>query len=215
MMKDKLNRIRTPKQPTRKQAFTSTVCVFVAGIVLGIISKWLDDLALDSAIWWHRVLEALDLRNFFSEIAVWLLAALLIAVFSDSALRAAINVFFFFAGMCADYHLYTILFSGFDPASYMLLWYGITLLSLFPAAICWYAKGAGALPVILDIGIFAVFSLACFAIGLFYVSLKGVLYLLVFIGAAVALYRDPKQLAVSLPLGFLMSFLLSPFWPFR
>ena len=97
----------------------------------------------------------------------------------------------------------------------MMIWYGITLLSPILAALCWYAKGKGTVPVIIDTAIIAVFSLFCFAIGLFYISFKGVLYFLVFAGAVVVLYRDPKQLLVSLPVGFLLSFPISPIWPWR
>lgn len=214
-VKDRLNQIRAPKQCSVKSAIISAMFVFAAGVALGVIAKWLDNLALDSTIWWHRLIEKTDLGNFFSDLAVWLLIAVATAVFSPSALRAALNVFVFFAGMCAAYHIYTAVFSGFNPSSYMMIWYGITLLSPILAALCWYAKGAGTVPVIIDTAIIAVFSLSCFAIGLFYVSFKGVLYFLVFAGAVVVLYRDPKQLLVSLPVGFLLSFPISPIWPWR
>lgn len=214
-VKDRLNQIRAPKQCSVKSAIISVAFVFAAGIVLGVIAKWLDNLALDSTIWWHRLIEKTDLGNFFSDLAVWLLIAVVTAVFSPSALRAALNVFIFFAGMCAAYHIYSAVFSGFNPLSYMMIWYGITLLSPILAALCWYAKGEGTVPVIIDTAIIAVFSLSCFAIGLFYISFKGVLYFLVFAGAVVVLYRDPKQLLVSLPVGFLLSFPISPFWPWR
>ena len=212
-LKDRLNQIRTPKRCSAKSAVISAALIFAAGIVLGIFSKWLDELALDSSIWWHRLFETLDLGNFFSDFAVWLLIALIISVFSPSALRAALNVFVFFAGMCAAYHIYTVLFSGFNPSSYMMIWYGITLLSPALAVICWYAKGTGVIPVILDIAIIAVFSLSCFSIGWIYFSLRGALYLFVFAGAVAVLYKNPKQLLISLPVGFLLSFLISPVWP--
>lgn len=212
-LKDRLNQIRTPKRCSAKSAVISAALIFAAGIVLGIFSKWLDELALDSSIWWHRLFETLDLGNFFSDFAVWLLIALIVAVFSPSALRAALNVFVFFAGMCAAYHIYTVLFSGFNPSSYMMIWYGITLLSPALAVICWYAKGTGVIPVILDIAIIAVFSLSCFSIGWIYFSLRGALYLFVFAGAVAVLYKNPKQLLISLPVGFLLSFLISPVWP--
>ena len=157
----------------------------------------------------------LDLGNFFSDIAIWLLTALLIAVFSVSASRAALNVFLFFAGMCVAYHVYTLLFSGFNPMSYMMIWYGMTLCSPLLAVLCWYAKGSGTIALILDIAIIAVFTLACFAMGFFYVDCRGILYLLVFAGAAAALYQNPKQLLLSLPIGFLLAFLLSPVWPYH
>ncbi|SFE03041.1 hypothetical protein SAMN02910327_00153 [Peptostreptococcaceae bacterium pGA-8] len=214
-IKERLNRIRTPKQCSVKNAIISAALFFVGGIALGIIAKWLDNLALDSTIWWHRLFETMDLGNFFSDFAIWLLIALVIAAFSPSALRAAFNVFVFFAGMCVAYHAYTVLFSGFNPSSYMMIWYGVTLLSPILAVLCWYAKGTGTVPVIIDIAIITVFSLSCFAIGLFYISFRGVLYFLVFAGVVVVLYRDPKQLLISLPAGFLLSFLISPIWPYR
>lgn len=214
-LKEKLNRIRMPRKRTRGMAVVCTLCCLAAGVVLGIGSKWLDNLALDSAVWWHRGIEALDLGNFFSELAIWLLLALLIAVFSPSACWAALNVFAFFTGMCGAYHLCTILFSGFHPGSYMTIWYAITLASPFLAILCWYAKGSGWAAVLLNIGIYAVFALACFAMGWFYVDWKGILYLVTFVGAALGLYRGPKRLLLTLPVGFLLALLLSPIWPFR
>ena len=215
MIREKLNNIRDPKQTPKKNIIITEVIIFMSGIVLGIFSKWLDNLALDSTVWWHRLFETLDLGNFFSDFAVWLLIALIIAVLSPSPMRAVLGVFVFFAGMCVAYHVYTILFSGFNPSSYMMIWYGITLLSPILAVLCWYAKGTGAVPVIIDVAIIAVFSLSCFSIGLVYISLRSVLYLLVFAGAIAVLYRDPKQLIISLPVGFLLSFLISPIWPYR
>ena len=214
MIMDKLNEIRTPGPPAGIRTVLFTALAFIGGGALGIFSKWLDELALDSAVWWHVILERLDLNNFFSELAIWLLAALLIAVFSSSAFRAAWNVFAFFAGMCAAYHLYTVLFAGFNPASYMMIWYGITLVSPFLAALCWYAGGTGPAAWILDSGIIAVFALSCFAIGRFYVGWRGILYLAVFAGAVLTLYRSPKQIGICLAAGFALAFLASPFWMF-
>ena len=214
-VKERLRQIREPMQCSLKRTLIFAAIIFVIGVVLGIFSKWLDNLALDSTICWHRVFETLDLGNFFSDFAIWLLIALIIAVFSPSAKQAALNVFVFFAGMCVAYHIYTIVFSGFNPLSYMMIWYAITLLSPFLAMLCWYAKGNGAVSVVLDILIIAVFSLYCFSIGLFYFSLRGILYLFVFFGAIAVLYRNPKQILISLPVGFLLSFLISPIWPYR
>ena len=212
---EKLNDIRSPGQKSKKDKILCTASSLIAGILLGVFSKWLDSIALDNNIWWHRIIEKLDLGNFFSEMAIWLLISLAIAVFSSSALMAALNVFAFFAGMCAAYHLYSILFAGFNPSSYMVIWYAITLVSPVLAALCWYAKGKGTIPIFLDIGIMAVFTISCFSLGFFYVDLRGILYLLVFIGATAILYRNPKQTAISISAGFLVALLLNPLWPFK
>ena len=214
-LKERLNQIRMPKPASARSGLICAALCFAAGIVLGIFSKWLDSLALDSTIFWHNWILALDLGNFFSELAIWLLLALIIAVFSPSALRAALGVFVFFAGMCIAYHIYSILFGGFNPSSYMMIWYAITLFSPVLAVLCWYAKGSGPISILLDIGILAVFFLACFAIGLFYIDLKGILYLLVFFGALAVLYKDLRQILISLPLGILLAFLVNPIWPYH
>ena len=210
-----LDKIRKPHKLLGGKAVTGTVLSALTGILLGIFSKWLDNLALDSGIWWHRTAERLGLGIFFSDMAVWLLLALIIAVFSASAKRAALNVFVFFAGMCAAYHIWTIVFSGFDPGSYMMIWYGITLVSPVLAVLCWYAKGKGKAAVVLSSLIMAVFTLSCFNIGWIYLSLRGIPYTLTFIAAAAVLYRSAKQTAVSVPVGFLLAFLLLPLYPFR
>ncbi len=213
MIKEKLRAIRAPKPLSPKRAALSALAVLLAGIALGVFSKWLDDLALDSTIWWHRIAERLDLGNFFSDFAVWLLLALIIAVFSRSALQAAGNVFAFFAGMCAAYHLCTVWFSGFHPGSYMMIWYAITLFSPVLAVCCWYAKGRGTAALLLQTAIIAVLVLSCFSLGWIYVDLRGVLYLLAFLGGAAVLYSSPKQSLISVPAGFLLAFLCSPLWP--
>lgn len=69
--------------------------------------------------------------------------------------------------------------------------------------------------ILFDTGIMTVFFLSCFSLGFLYVDLRGILYLLVFIGAAAIIYRNPKQTAISLSAGFLMAFLLNPIWPFK
>ena len=214
-IKERLEKIRKPEPYTKKGAVAAAAVSFAAGIVLGIVSKWLDNLALDDMIWWHKYVEMLNLSAFFSELAIWLLLALIIAVFSKRPWLAACNVFVFFAGMCAAYHFYTIAFSGFNPSSYMMIWYGITAVSPILAVLCWYARGTSPVSILLDIGIVAIFFLACFAIGLFYIDLKGILYLLVFCGALAVLYKSLRQLVISLPLGIVLAFLLNPYWPYH
>jgi len=203
-----------PGQQERSSALLLTAISFAAGILLGIFAKWLDNLALDSDIGWHRVIERLDLGNFFSDLAIWLLAALLISLMSSSALRAAANVFLFFAGMCAAYHIYTILFAGFNPMSYMMIWYGITLASPVLAAACWYAGGEGPVSLFLDTGIVAVFFLSCFGIGIIYVVFKGIMYFLVFLMAMALICRNTKQMLISLSAGLVLAFLFASVWPF-
>ena len=69
--------------------------------------------------------------------AIWVLIALCISIYSNSAIRASINVFAFFIGMVASYYLYSNYIAGFFPRSYAVIWFGFTavspLLSFLPA----------------------------------------------------------------------------------
>ena len=214
-MKEKLLKIREPKPiKSRAKSALISVMIFIIGAVLGVFSKWLDNLSLDSSVGWQRILEILDLRNVFSEMAVWILGALIISVFSTSAKKSALNAFLFFAGMCAAYHIYTVLFSGFNPAGYMMIWYAVTLASPLFAVVCWYGKGRGAAAAVINVLILSVLANFCFSIGWLYFGFNGIINLLIFIAAVIVLYNNPKQTAISLAVSIPAAVLISGFIPF-
>lgn len=148
-----LNKIRIPDKSIKtKNKILSTFLIFL----LEVFSKWLDNLSINDSIWWQHILGILDLRNIFSMLGIWIFIAITISVFSKTPLRASINVLMFFIGMTTSYHLYTIFFSGFNPTKYMMIWYGITLISPLLAYICWYSKGTSKISMLISSVIFCV-----------------------------------------------------------
>lgn len=208
-----LEKVRTSKNNlTTFNKITNSIMIFLLGIGLGIFSKWLDNLALDDGIWWQHILDMLNLGNVFSLFGVWILIAVCISVFSSSPLRASINVFIFFLGMCVSYHLYTIIFAGFNPRNYMLIWYGITLISPFMAFVCWYAKGNGIISFVIKIFIITVMILCSFSIGMWYFDFISIIDTIFFITTLVVLYDTPKKsiycLIGSIVLAYLIRFFI-------
>lgn len=208
-MKNILDSIRKPeKNITLKRKIIYTISFFIIGILLGVLSKWLDNLSLNSEIWSHSIIEKLDLGNYFSEIAIWLLLALTISIYSTSPKRASINVFMFFLGMTISYHIYTNLYSGFNPMSYMMIWYGLTIISLFLAYISWYGKSDNLYSIIIDTIIILVMLTACFSIGKWYFDTKSILYTLTFIATILVIHKNIKITSISFIIGLMLSFIV-------
>ena len=188
----------------------NTFIVLVFGIVLGIFSKCLDNTPLNDSIMWKRfLLGYLDLGNVFSMIGIWLLIALCISIYSATPLRASINVFIFFLGMNISYHIYTIIFAGFNPMNYMMIWYFLTLFSPILTFICWYSKGAGIIPVIINTCIIAIMILCCFGIGMWYFDFTSIINTIIFIITLIILYNTPQKSIITLIGGLVIAFVVT------
>lgn len=185
----------------------NTILIFISGILLGILSKWLDNLNINDAIWWQHILGILDLRNVFSDFEIWIFLAVTISVFSKSPLRASLNVFLFFVGMTTSYHLHTIMYSGFNPKSYMMIWYGITAITPILAFICWYAKGNKRISIIISSIILSVMLIVSFSIGFWYFDFKSIINTLLFLGTIIILYTKPEYSIYSLLFAIILSFI--------
>ena len=208
-MKNALKKIRLPDKSLKmKNKILNTFLIFLFGVILGIFSKWLDNLSIDDSVWWQHILGILDLRNVFSLFGIWLFFAITISIFSKTPRRASINVLLFFLGMTVSYHLYTIRFCGFNPMKYMMMWYGFTLISPLLAYVCWYAKGQNKVSMIISSLILSVMFISSFHIGIWYFDLKSIIDLLIFIGTVIVLYVNPKNTIYSLVISIILAFMI-------
>lgn len=206
-MKEFLEKIRIPDKNLKlSRKIINTSLIFLLGIILGIFSKWLDNLSINDTVWWQHILGVLDLGNVFSELGIWIFIAITISVFSKTPLRASLNVFLLFIGMTVSYHLYTICVSGFNPKSYMMIWYTITLISPILAFICWYAKSKNKISLMISSLILAVMFILSFSIGMWYFYFKSIIDTILFIGAILVLYVSPKNSVYNLLIALLLAF---------
>lgn len=188
-----------------------TIGIIFVGASLGVLQKWMDG-SPDSIfpIW----IQQLDIKNFFGRLAIWILSATGISVYSRSPLRASINTFFFFISMLSGYYLYCHHVLGFLPRTYMMIWVVISGLSFFLAYVCWYAKGEGMIGVVISSGILGVLFAQAFSLtkGFYVYDLMEVIVWMIGI---LILYRKPKEFILELGLSVLVAFLyqsIMPYW---
>lgn len=134
--------------------------------------------------------EAVDLHNFLGEFSIWALLGLCISIYSNSPARARLNVFIFFLAMVTSYYLYSTYIAGFFPKTYAMIWFGFTFLSPILAFISWYSKGKGRWSFIIASLILGVLFIMTFFFGQWYIDLRSVLDLPVFIIGLIVLRRD-------------------------
>ena len=207
-MKKFLNDIRYTENrvPLNKQIINS---VFL-GIALGFFSKFLDCTPSNKLPY---IFSYLDVSNFLGRFAIWVTIALCVSIYSNSSLRAAINVFVFFAGMVTSYYSYSKYVAGFFPRSYAMIWIAFTMISPILAFICWYAKGKSNLALILSAMILAILFNMTFVYGILYFDMRSILELMTFVCAIVVLKRNTIKdtmlmFVLSCGIAFILNFVI-------
>ncbi len=210
-MKKFLNDIRSAENPIPLfKQIINTVYILFIGIILGTFSKFIDTMPTNELPF---IFEFLDMRNFLGRFAIWLLIALCISVYSNSSIRASINVFVFFAAMVTSYYLYSRFVAGFFPRSYAMIWAAFTVISPILAFICWYARGKSKLAFMLSAIILAVLFNTTFVYGNSYFEMRSILELIIFICAVAFLKRKTIKdtmimFVLSVGIAFALDFLL-------
>lgn len=208
-----LNRIRCAnKQMPMSKKILHSIAVLFFGIVLGTVSKFLDTTPSNELSF---IIERLDVRNFLGRFAVWILIAVCISIYSNSSIRAAVNVFTFFLGMVTSYYLYSTFIAGFFPRSYAMIWFGLTAISPLLAFACWYAKGKSKSSLAISSLIIAVLFNMTFSYGWIYFGIYSSLELIVFICGLIILRRSTiKETIVTTAIGVIAAMILNMILPF-
>ena len=209
-----LEQIRKPsKNVSLNRQIVITLGIILLGFLLGVSQKWID--GTGSSIL-PMILQQLDIGNYFGRLAIWILLATVISVYSESPLRAATNTFFFFISMLAGYYLYCYYILGFLPRTYMMMWIVIAFASFFIAYICWYAKGEGIIAIFISSMIMGVLLAQAFNLNFtqgFY--MYHFLEVITWLIGVILLRRKPKEYAIEIGLSVVIAFiyqLVMPHW---
>ena len=181
------------------------------GIALGTLSKYLDTIP-DDGSWGAIFLN--HLGDLFTRLGIWVLIATIIAAYSRTLIRAAINTFLFFIGMLVSYYVYSAYLFGFFPTSYFIFWGGIALLSPLLAMIVWLAKNKENLAYFLPaLPMGLLFSLSS-GIGLFYMDIIYLDEFIMYLVLCAIFYKNPKQLSFIVIFSIVVSVIYSYITPF-
>lgn len=211
-----LNSIRSVEEGISiSRKIINTIFILLLGLALGTFSKYLDYRQADLKGLLMYIDEAVDLHNFLGEFSIWALLALCISIYSNSPARASLNVFIFFLAMVTSYYLYSTYIAGFFPKTYAMIWIGFTLLSPIVAFISWYSKGMGRWSFIIASLILGVLFIMTFFFGQWYIDLKSVLDLPVFIIGLIVLRRDSLKNTILMSLSSIgLAIIIKFFFPF-
>jgi hypothetical protein len=193
-----------------KNKIPDFIICLVLGTALGTISKYLDIIAVDGS-WWTHILHYFG--DLFTRLGIWILIATIIAAYSKTLIRAAINTFLFFIGMLISYYIYSAYLFGFFPTRYFILWGSIALASPLLAIIVWIAKNNVRLAFILPALPMGLLLSQSLGMGLFYVYLSYIEELIMYIVLCVIFYKEPKQMTISVVFSFVVAFIVKQISP--
>ena len=209
-----MEKIRKPsKNVSLNRQIVITLGIILLGFLLGVFQKWID--GTGSSIL-PMILQQIDIGNYFGRLAIWVLLATVISVYSESPLRAAINTFLFFISMLAGYYIYCNYVLGFLPRTYMMMWIVISCVSFVMAYICWYAKGEGVIALSISSIIIGVLFAQTFNLNFsqgFY--MYHLLEVITWVIGVILLRRKPKEYVIEIGLSVVIAFiyqLVMPHW---
>ena len=121
----------------------TSLLILLLGAALGALSKWAD-------------FHSLWLAELTSGISLWILLAAAAALYSRTAMRAALHVFLLLGGMVGAYYLTAALTDSVWGKSYLIGWGVAAVLSAIHGYLVWFAKGRSRRAWLLSLGVLAV-----------------------------------------------------------
>lgn len=128
---------------SKTKSIIDPILLFIFGAVLGVVSKLLD-------------IHTSNLGNIFSQMSIWILLGTLIAIFSKTKGKAALNVFVFCIGMLVTYYITAELTNSVYGMTFIYGWAAFSVCSPVFAILTWMTKEKGVLGKIISFGILVV-----------------------------------------------------------
>lgn len=154
----------------------NSLLILLLGLALGVLSKWAD----------HYSPVLADLT---SGIQIWVFLSCAVALGSRTPARAALHVFLLLGGMVCAYYVTAVRMGGVWGRDHVIGWGIMSVLSVIPAWLVWFARGWSARAWVLRLGVLGFQVLAMFVLS---GGVRG-LDLAVILATAVLLLRNRSE----------------------
>lgn len=134
---------RRNEKMSKTKSIINPILLFIFGAVLGVVSKLFD-------------IHTSNLGNIFSQMSIWILLGTLIAIFSKTKGKAALNVFVFCIGMLITYYITAELTNSVYGMTFIYGWAAFSVCSPVFAILTWMTKEKGVLGKNISFGILVV-----------------------------------------------------------
>lgn len=202
---------RIDKMVSFKKKWTKTVIALVLGLLLGVIAKLIDGVAVDGS-WFNELVHNLELSAMLSRSSIWVFISVIIAINSNSPYKAFLNVLLFLVGMLGGYYAYSYFILDYTIILELEKWIIIALASSILSALVWYAKGEGWLSVGVSALVIGFFFREAFSFGMWYINLSYVPEVIILSLSILILHNNISKTILtvfySLPVAVLYDLLL-------
>lgn len=151
--------------------------LFWIGMILGVISKLLDNFAESFYI---VILD--QLAYTLSNFTVWVLFGIIISIYSETKKKAMLNILPFCIGMLIAYYITAEIINAVYGYSFIMFWTIFSFISPIFAFFTWMTKERGIFPKVISVGILV------FTLFVGFVIIKGVSLIDVFIVIPLIVY---------------------------
>ena len=132
-----LEKIRvTPEKINRKREIVYCISWIIVGLVLGVFAKYAGVIVQGSSF--RNFI--FQVGNMLSSFSLWILLGVVISIYSQKSITAAVNVALFFFAMLLSYYLYSAWIVDYLAPQVVIGWSIVAVLSSIAGYFTWYAK---------------------------------------------------------------------------
>lgn len=202
--------MRKTRLISRSKRLADILAIIFIGLASGFVIKYFDDSMTFPNLnrFSDLVIHTFALDRVFSEMAVFLVIGVALAVFASTPKRAGMNNLIYFVCLNIGYYGYMYHYWHFVLWDYILFWVVFSCVTPFLGYLVWYSTDNNSIANFLKIIIFAMMTLFTFSSVDFNFTYKGLIYLILFAILVWIVRPNWKSLITGIMLGIFISVII-------